>query len=437
MSTPFQLPPDLAAQQSQIDLRRGMVNALMQSGLTPKQGQMVGGRFIGPSKFSGLLDIAKVLGGQYMNKGLDQQQQAIGEQYNTRMAEGLEKFLRTRNGVPGETMTDQQAADLMGNDQAPTLREPVQADPKRAMLEAMTSGIGPLQQIGQMELQALLRKKEFDPAMIKEAGGQFYDFSSGKPVLVGGNEYGSTERIDGDLYQRGPGGKLLKLDNAPKVTTNVQNLPPAAGLKKYQEALGESLAPGGKSRLGAEQAQEGLTASVEALQSLNDGARMGIAQPAMQVVRKFGQELGIQNAATAPTDALSAALKQSVFKDLGGLGAQISDADRKFVTEFSGDLATDQAALKRMLAIRIASQIKKVSQHNKQAQAFGASVGDPGFEAVAGSPLNIQIPDDEVANMVDNVLSGRPSTNGMQPAARPDAPIPLNEYLRQKRQGGR
>lgn len=438
MST-FQLPPDLAAQQSGIDRKRALAQAMLQRGLTPQQGQMVSGHFVAPGLLGALSQAAQAFGGMAMEKDLDQQQAGIGEAYNKRLSEGLDKFLRTRDGAPGETMTDQQAADLMQNDTAPTLAEPVKADPRRAVLEAMTSGMQPLQQIGQMELQAMLRPKGRDPSMIKETGGQFYDLSSGKPVLLGGAQYGATERIDGDLYQRDPSGRLVKLDNAPRVSTTVNNNPASAGLKKYQEALGESLAPGGKSNVAATQAQEGLTASVEALQAVNDGARMGIAQPAMQVVRKLGAELGIANADTAPTDALSAALKQSVFKDLGGLGTQISDADRKFVTEFSGDLTTDTAALKRMLAIRIASQIKKVNQHNRQAQSFGRTVDDPNFEAQAGSPLNIQVPDDEVAAMVDNVLMGRPTTAGMArqsgAAGSPSKPIPLADYLRMKKGG--
>lgn len=424
MST-FSLPPNLMAQQSGIDRKRAIAQALMQSGMTPQQGQMVGGHYVGPGLGGALAQLAQTFGGMAMNNRLDKQQAELGQAYNTQLSEGLDKFLRTREGAPGQTMNDQQAADLMQNDVAPQLAEPVKADPRRAVLEAMTSGLPPLQQIGQMELQAMLRGNGRDPSMIKESGGQFYDLSSGKPVLLGGAEYGPTETIGGDLYQRGPGGKLIKLDNAPKVSTTVNNNPTQAGLKKYQEAVGESLAPGGKSRVSAEQAQEGLTASVEALQAVNDGARMGIAQPAMQVVRKLGAELGIANADTAPTDALSAALKQSVFKDLGGLGAQISDADRKFVTEFSGDLTTDAGALKRMLAIRIAAQIKKVNAHNKQAQAFGRTVEDPGFEGLAGLPLNIQIPDDEVAAMVDNILMGKPTTAGMkQPTARPSLKAP-------------
>ena len=427
---------DFAGQAAAIERRRALAQAMMQAGMTPQQGQMVSGHYVAPGIAGALSQVAQMVGGHFAGQKAEADAGALAQARSGALAQGLEKYLQTREGAPGQVMNDQQAADLMGNDQAPTLAEPIKADPRRAVIEAMTSQFPELQKVGQMDFAAMLKPKGRDPSMIKEAGGRFYDLSSGQPVEIGGNEFGETVNIGGDLYQKGPGGKLIKLDNAPKVTTTVNNNPTAAGLKKYQEAVGESLAPGGKSRVSAEQAQEGLTASVEALQAVNDGAHMGIAQPAMQVVRKLGAELGIANADTAPTDALSAALKQSVFKDLGGLGTQISDADRKFVTEFSGDLTTDTGALKRMLAIRIAAQIKKVNAHNKQAAAFGRTAEDPGFEGLAGLPLNIQIPDDEVAAMVDNVLQGKPTTAGRPAQGKPAGVMTAEEWLRSKK-GGR
>lgn len=435
---PSNLPFDFSADQAALDRRRQLAQAVMQSGMAPLQGQMVSGHYVAPGLLGHLSQVGKFLGGMAMDKQLDEQQKTLSNARNTQMAEGLERYLKTREGAPGQVMNDQQAADLMNNDQAPTLAEPVKADPRRAVIEAMTSQFPELQKVGQMDFAAMLKSKGADPSMIKESGGQFYDLSSGKPVLLGGAEYGPTETIGGDLYQRGPGGKLVKLDNAPKVSTTVNNNPTQAGLKKYQEAVGEALAPGGKSRTSAEQANEGLTASVEALQAVNDGARQGIAQPAMQVVRKLAAELGISDAATAPTDVLNASLKNSIFKELGGLGAQVSNSDRDFVRDFSGDLTTDPVALKRMLALRIAGQIKRVNQHNKQAAAFGRTVDDPNFESVAGTPLNIQIPDDEVAAMVDNVLTGKPTTAGMkQPTAGGASGKPMSaaDYIRMKKGG--
>lgn len=430
-----QLPFDFAAEQDTINRRRQLAQELMRTGMQSQQGQMISGRFVAPNAIDRVLNFA---GGMLMDNRQAEAQKNLTSDYNNRLLEGMEKYMTTRDGKAGGTMSDQQAGDLMNNDQAPELAEPVAANPRKAVLEAMTSGLPPLQQIGQMELQAMLRSKGRDPSMIKESGGQFYDLSSGKPVLLGGAEYGPTETIGGDLYQRGPGGKLVKLDNAPKVSTTVNNNPTQAGLKKYQEAVGEALAPGGKSRTSAEQANEGLTASVEALQAVNDGARQGIAQPAMQVVRKLAAELGVRDAATAPTDVLNASLKNSIFKELDGLGAQVSNSDRDFVRDFSGDLTTDPVALKRMLALRIAGQIKRVNQHNKQAAAFGRTVDDPNFESVAGTPLNIQIPDDEVAAMVDNVLTGKPTTAGMkQPTAGGASGKPMSaaDYIRMKKGG--
>lgn len=417
----FVMPDSPDSGMAAIERKRKIAEMLATQGMTQQQGQMVGGRYIAPSPLSGIVQIGQILAAQHMNKGLDQQQSELEASRRTGMAEQLQKFLTTREGTPGQTMTDQQAENLMVNDQAPALADPVKADPRRAVLEAMTSQYPEMRQIGQMELGALLKPKSVDPSNIKEAGGQFFDLSSGKPVLLGGVEYGGTETLGGDLYQRGPGGKLIKLDNAPKISATATVAAGDKGMAKYLEKTGEALAPGGKSHEAALAANEALLMSTEALQAMKDGAKQGIAQPAMQVLRKVGAELGVQNAATAPTDALSAALKAATFKDLGGLGAQISDSDRKFVSKFSGDLSTDPQALKRMIALRIAAQMRRVNQHGKQVASFGRQVGDGGFEASAGVPLNITVPDDEVAAMVDNVMLGRPTTYGMASTAAPAA----------------
>lgn len=422
-----QLPQGMFVEDAQAIQRRRAALAGIMAQAAPQQGRMVGGRYI---RGNGLSQIAALIAGAMSKDNTSQMETDARAKYQADLRGGMEDYFTQRNGRSG-AMNDQQALDLMENDQAPILPEPITADPRAAVVKAMSSRHPELQKIGIADFERMNGPKARD---IKEAGGQFFDLSSGKPVPLGGVEYGDTLTIGGDLYQRGPGGQLKKLDNAPKITLN--NLPPAAGMKKYQEKLGESLAPGGASSEAAAAAQESLASSVEALQAVNDGAKQGIAEPALQVVRKLGAQLGIPNAATAPTDALSAALKGSVFKSLGGLGAQISNSDRDFVMSFAGDLTTDPFALKRMLAISIASQMKKIARHNRQAEQFGAQAEDPDFASLAGNPLNVVIPDDEVAAMVDNVMQGKPTTAGMaqrggstsarpQPAA-PSAPIIKN-----------
>ena len=62
MSGTFQLPPDLAAQQSGIDRKRAIAQALLQSGMTPQQGQMVSGHYVAPGLLGALSQAMQAFG---------------------------------------------------------------------------------------------------------------------------------------------------------------------------------------------------------------------------------------------------------------------------------------------------------------------------------------------------------------------------------------
>ena len=423
---PANMPFDFQSQQSSIDRKRKMAEALISQFSTPQQGQMVSGHYVAPNAVQSLLGPALgMMAGQKLGEGFDAEQKGLGERYRSELSQGLEGYFKTREGNPSPVMDDAQAGALMNDDQAPNL-EPVPGDPRRAAVGALTSQFPELQALGKQDFAAMGKPNDetfgTSPAHLQDPTGKLVAALIGNKGTVRPlNGYAPQQESfsapfqrDGDWYQKDSRGKEFKLDNAPKTTVTVDNRQGVQkGVGEYYKATGESIAPGGKSNVAAAGAQEALNSSAEALQAVNDGARQGIAQPALQVLRKIGAELGMPDSETAPTDALTASLKASVFKDLGGLGAQISDGDRKFVMEFSGDLATDPMALKRMLAIRMAAQIKKVNTHNKVVASFANKADDPTIEGEAGLPLNITIPDDEVSNMVQNVLTGKPTTHGM------------------------
>lgn len=443
-STQIQFPGMLADDAQKLQRRRALMETMMaQAG--GGQGRMVGGHYIrGSNPLTGLVSLA---GGYLLGRDQDKLESQARTRYQEDLAKGLQGYFDRRDGRPGEVMNDQQAEALMRDDVAPTLAEPVKADPRQAVIEALSSQHPMIQQLGAQDL-ARMGPKQLDPRFIKEHEGQFYDLSSGTPKLLGGAAYGPTEVIGGDLYQRSPSGKLVKLDNAPKVTTTIHNAPTNAGAKAYLEAVGKGIGPGGEGRKDAEAARTGLRSSVEALTAINDGARMGIAEPALQVARKLAAQAGFAQAETAPTETLAMVLKKSVFDDLGGLGAQISDGDRSFVEGFTGTLMTDPAAMKRILALRIAGQMQRQNEYNQQVDAFAQRTEDPMVAQEARRDLAVTIPDNDVAAMVSNILSGRESTTGlphMQTQRRPGAPgmpaaggqpIPLEQYLQQLR-GGR
>lgn len=420
-------PMDFASQQSALARKRKLTDMLAQTATSAPQGQMVSGHFVAPNALASLAQVLAGFGAGKLGKEADTDQQNLATNYRVELAKGLQSYMTTREGRAGGTLSDSQASDLMENDQPPPeLPEPVQADPRAAAVGALASQFPELQALGKQDLAGMGKATDetfgTSPAHLQDPTGKLVAALIGnrgtiRPIhgYTPQQETFSTPfQRDGDWYQKDSRGKEYKLDNAPKTSVTVdQRTGVGKGLEGYYKSTGESLAPGGKSNVAAAGAQDALNSSVEALQAVNNGAKQGIAQPALQVLRKIGSELGVADAATAPTDALTASLKASVFKDLGGLGAQISDGDRKFVQDFSGDLSTDSKALKRMLALRMAAQIKRVNNHNKVVASFAAKADDPSIEAEAGMPLNITIPDDDVANMVQNVLSGKPTTHGM------------------------
>jgi hypothetical protein len=86
------LPPELYAQQQQLNRQQQMAQALMQQGQQMPQGQMVSGRYVAPSFFQNILPLAQMYAGSRMaEKGdkkalelaqaLRTQQQQMGENY--------------------------------------------------------------------------------------------------------------------------------------------------------------------------------------------------------------------------------------------------------------------------------------------------------------------------------------------------------------------
>jgi hypothetical protein len=86
------LPPELFAQQQQLNRQQQMAQMLMQQGAQQPQGQMVSGRYVAPSFFQNILPLAQMYAGTRMAekgdkqtlelaKQLRTQQQAMGENY--------------------------------------------------------------------------------------------------------------------------------------------------------------------------------------------------------------------------------------------------------------------------------------------------------------------------------------------------------------------
>ena len=147
---------DIFAEAEGLQRRRALLDALEKQGReTPITG-------VGSAKYSTGQAIAKILTAMMAQKQGDQLTQDMSAnqgQYNTQLSEGVGRYLDTYGGKPGGTLNDAQAEALMRQNVAPPpedLAEPVKADPRKAVTEALASRLPELRAVGGGGMKELL-----------------------------------------------------------------------------------------------------------------------------------------------------------------------------------------------------------------------------------------------------------------------------------------
>lgn len=362
------IPSRTPQTQKALQLRQ-LAQALQTSSLQGPQQQVVGGRVV-PIGLGSLL--AQAVQGyaakKYNEKASEIEGQATNEQ-NASLLRALQMYEAQRNG-----------------------------DPRAAAMTAITSAHPALQKAGLLDLQAL-SKKAADP---KVPGHMDVARNDGlwQTYVIGSDGMPDMTKPIGDPFSKRPGAS----------STTINNSPEKKGREKLLEKNAEAISPGGKSFDAAQKSANGLATAQEALASINQGAKTGAGQPIIQGFRKIMSTLGFPDSATAPTDVLSAKMKESVITKLGGLGNQISDGDRNFVQGIHGDLTTDPNALRRLIAINAAADMKLLEQHQKLATQVGKETESPELAEANIPKWSFSFQNDpEMSMMVDNILTGRDS----------------------------
>jgi hypothetical protein len=120
------LPPELYAQQQQLNRQQQMAQALMQQGQQMPQGQMVSGRYVAPSFFQNILPLAQMYAGSRMAEKGDKRALDLAEALRKRQTDDLTQYQNLMNpaqtqlagptptGAPLTTVNvpDRQAANL-------------------------------------------------------------------------------------------------------------------------------------------------------------------------------------------------------------------------------------------------------------------------------------------------------------------------------------
>lgn len=377
-------PVDVFSEAQGLQRRRALLQALQQRSASPQ---------IQGTPGQGIAQLLAALGTSYVaNQGLDRldQQEADNRgRYQEGLAGELERFMRTSQGTPDEMLPP----DVMG---LPQLG--MKADPKAAVLAAMTSRYPEMQGVGKAMLPGLLEKPKGPKRETRYApDGTLQVFE------------------DGMLVSEGPRGQYAKPE---KELVRVENYPKAD--EQAAKAQHDQLIPGGKLYDQAQAAQEYIDTAKEAVVSLRN-AKPGTGEAWIGPIRGFVARFTGADPSTIDTQTLGSQLANLTLKAAGGsFGNQVSDGDRKFIAEANGAINMTPEAIKRVLAIQTAVSIKRQFPYMRAMETVagrgGAFAGVRDFGVSINN--NIEGLDPEFQRMVENVLQGKDSTAGL-----PEVPI--------------
>jgi hypothetical protein len=201
------IPPELYAQQQQLNRQQQMANLLMQQGMTQPQGQMVSGQYVRPSIFQQLNPLAQLYVGQRISSKADKE---LEQQYKNIEAERKAESERLAKALRGqETVTEMagpygQGVGMGGaNVPMPTATMQGQPDYRGAVEAIMQNRYG----TGREMLPALMGRAYPEPkkpmvvapggALVTESGQELYKAPFKPEAGTGvGEEGGYTKKGD-------------------------------------------------------------------------------------------------------------------------------------------------------------------------------------------------------------------------------------------------
>lgn len=379
---------NFADQGEALKRRRALLDAMMANSM---QQPIVGSSGIGQA----LAKVGTMLAAAYGQRAMDQRSSELASARQADLGAQLQNYMTTKSGAPGQVLSDAQASDLMNFDMTPAggLAEPVAADPRKAILQAMASQHPELQAIGKAELA-----KEPKPVEYQFINGQ------GGKVYAGNKQTGTlTERADNPKAQTtfsepflvdSPSGKIFVqrnnltgqlevVDKTPKVTATATANSAQKGSNAAAEALGKKVP----------EVLEGAQATVtKAQQGIESGQRMLQLASSPELISGFAAEpsLWLANLATklgltgpnaaAQTQAALSAMAGQTLDQVKRLPGAITEKERPFLEmAAAGKIDFTPENLRHLAGISIAannnSLLEAVKQYSGTAGLEGAEVG--------------------------------------------------------------
>jgi hypothetical protein len=172
----------------EITRQREMAKLLLQQALSPKQGQMIGNRYVGRHPIEGIADLYAAYKANELNKEADQKQQALAELLRKETVQGMQEYNKLRYGdqgtpdvVPqGQTLRDDQGNITYGAQQGTPAIAP---NPQAAFNYAMQSRSPMVNQMAAELLKPRIRKEGEIEEVYNTSTGKFEQVGAGKPKL--------------------------------------------------------------------------------------------------------------------------------------------------------------------------------------------------------------------------------------------------------------
>ncbi len=442
-----------------IQRRRALLAGVMAQA-QPRQGQMVGGHYI---RGNGLGQVAALIAGAMMGKDkTPEMEEAARARYQQSLRQGLTGYFDQRDGRAGGVMDDQQAQNLMENDVAPQLAEPIKANPREAVIGAMSSRHPELQALGTADLTRMQKSgvdvKDLlayvDPKAIPQllAGGTAaFKPKQGKvsteDVSIGN---GMWQTFETDEYGRVQQDKPLGQPFAKRATASDTTVTVGGG-----DAVPRDLAKALPDRF--ERLQTTATTAVQQIQSADRIERLAtdpqivagaLAQPQL-FAQSIAAKLGFTGSdGVAKTQALFREAAQATLATVKQLPGAISEKELPFLAgAAAGQMDFTPEAIAHI------ARLQKAAAHNTLMQTYrnydSASQLDGGEAYQKAYPLPMQGSyqlDPKVYEVGEtNMAAVRdvPGGDKQKPAANPSAqkgtaanPLTWDEYMARQR-GGR
>lgn len=442
-----------AALLRQMKIAEAMQAAGMQ-GATPTE--MVSGVAVRKSPLEGLAKVAQAYMGAKGIQDTQAKQKALGERYAADGKAGVQSLIEGLSVQPGEQAMP---AGVMGPGENLT-PQAAQGAKRKAVLEAVMSNHPVLKELGMVELKrlnekpagALTPKDLFDKASpdAQEAmarggdPGQVFKALRAKPIEVGGMlvdpetkqiikiNGAPPERVTiaGDLYEVNPSTmQLKKLDNATKVTTNVNA--PTTVISKGQIAGAEEWSKQA-ARVVTDLADK-ARASTKMLTSMNElegltkaGTVAGPLADAAVFMSGLAKQAGIpvdaSKLANSQTfDSESTKMWADMMNSMGGARGLVKEESEKIARALPNLVQTPQGRGQIIALMRKAAE-QQIQDAQKASAEYNDAITTQDFRKFTFGLSNTQLPQ----------TPPRGATPGASAPAGAGV-LTLDQYLQQKR----